>query len=96
MLDRFVAAEGDPEVVMFSGGEPTIHPEIFDFIALAQERGIRQVFLNTNGIRLARDPRFVRALAALKPHVYLQGPPERAQPRRRRLRGDHVLSALRP
>jgi uncharacterized radical SAM superfamily Fe-S cluster-containing enzyme len=72
MLDRFVAAEGDPEVVMFSGGEPTIHPEILDFIALAQERGIRQVFLNTNGIRLARDPRFVRTLAGLKPHVYLQ------------------------
>ena len=26
MLDAFVAAEGEPEVVMFSGGEPTIHP----------------------------------------------------------------------
>jgi uncharacterized radical SAM superfamily Fe-S cluster-containing enzyme len=27
MLDRFVAAEGSPEVVQFSGGEPTIHPD---------------------------------------------------------------------
>ena len=26
MLDRFVEIEGDPEVVQFSGGEPTIHP----------------------------------------------------------------------
>jgi len=25
-LDTFVASEGEPEVVMFSGGEPTIHP----------------------------------------------------------------------
>lgn len=72
MLDSFVAAEGDPEVVQFSGGEPTIHPQILEFIALAQAKGIRSVMLNTNGIRLARDRRFAEELAALRPHVYLQ------------------------
>jgi 7,8-dihydro-6-hydroxymethylpterin dimethyltransferase len=72
MLDTFVRSEGEPEVVMLSGGEPTIHPEIVTFIAMAQERGIRSVMLNTNGIRLARDPRFVDELARLGPHVYLQ------------------------
>jgi uncharacterized radical SAM superfamily Fe-S cluster-containing enzyme len=53
MLDRFVAAEGSPEVVQFSGGEPTIHPQILDFIELAGTKGIRVVMLNTNGIRKA-------------------------------------------
>jgi uncharacterized radical SAM superfamily Fe-S cluster-containing enzyme len=72
MLDRFVEAEGEPEVVMFSGGEPTIHPEIVEFIAMAKARGIREVFLNTNGIRLARDRRFVAELERVRPHVYLQ------------------------
>jgi hypothetical protein len=72
MLDRFVAAEGSPEVVQFSGGEPTIHPQILDFIALAQAKGIGLVMLNTNGIRIARDRRFAEALAALRPHLYLQ------------------------
>lgn len=72
MLDRFVAAEGKPEVVQFSGGEPTIHPEIITFIEMAKERDIRVVMLNTNGIRLARDRRFVGELARLAPHVYLQ------------------------
>ena len=72
MLDCFVAAEGDPEVVQFSGGEPTIHPQILEFIALAQAKGIRSVMLNTNGIRLARDRRFAEQLAELRPHVYLQ------------------------
>src|SRR5262249_4174880 len=72
MLDRFVAAEGSPEVVQFSGGEPTIHPQILDFIALANAKGIRVVMLNTNGIRIARDRRFARELGRLKPHVYLQ------------------------
>jgi len=72
MLDAFVAAEGDPEVVQFSGGEPTIHPEITTFIAMAKERGIKAVMLNTNGIRLARDDAFMKDLARLRPHIYLQ------------------------
>jgi tetraether lipid synthase len=72
MLDRFVAAEGEPEVVQFSGGEPTIHPQILEMIALANEKGIRTVMLNTNGIRIARDAAFAGELGRLKPHVYLQ------------------------
>ena len=35
MLDRFVETEGDPEVIQFSGGEPTIHPQILDMIQAA-------------------------------------------------------------
>jgi len=72
MLDAFMEAEGEPEVIQFSGGEPTIHPEIVDFVAMARERGIRIVMINTNGIRLARDRAFVAELAALGAHVYLQ------------------------
>jgi 7,8-dihydro-6-hydroxymethylpterin dimethyltransferase len=64
MLDAFVAAEGEPEVVMFSGGEPTIHRQILHFIDAAQDRPIKAVILNTNGIRLATDRGFVGELAA--------------------------------
>jgi uncharacterized radical SAM superfamily Fe-S cluster-containing enzyme len=64
MLDAFVAAEGEPEVVMFSGGEPTIHRQILAFVDAAQARPIKAVVLNTNGIRLASDRRFVAELAA--------------------------------
>ena len=62
MLDAFVAAEGEPEVVMFSGGEPTIHKDILAMVDLTQQRPIGAVNLNTNGIRLASDRAFVRAL----------------------------------
>ena len=72
MLDAFVAAEGRPEAVQLSGGEPSIHPQILDMLAAARARGIALVMLNTNGIRLARDPRFAPALAGLGVHVYLQ------------------------
>ncbi|TMG68626.1 MAG: radical SAM protein [Chloroflexi bacterium] len=40
MLDGLVAAEGSPEVVQFSGGEPTLHPRLLDFVELAQKKGI--------------------------------------------------------
>jgi uncharacterized radical SAM superfamily Fe-S cluster-containing enzyme len=73
MLDAYVASEGEPEVVMFSGGEPTIHRHILDFIDLARERPIRNVVLNTNGIRLAQDRAFVAELARREVvSVYLQ------------------------
>jgi len=72
MLDAFVRAEGEPESVQISGGEPSIHPEILAILRAARERGIPLVMLNTNGIRLARDPRFAPALAEIGVHVYLQ------------------------
>lgn len=72
MIDAFIAAEGTPEVLQFSGGEPSLHPRIMDFIALAQQKGIKYVVMNTNGIRIARDDRFLARLAELKPHIYLQ------------------------
>ena len=72
MLDRFVETEGDPEVLQFSGGEPTIHPQLFDMIQAAQDRGIRQVMVNTNGVRLAHDDKFLAGLAKLDPVIYFQ------------------------
>lgn len=72
MIDTYIAAEGNPEVLQFSGGEPSLHPRIVDFIELANRKGIKYVMLNTNGIRIARDDKFLEALAKTKAHVYLQ------------------------
>ncbi|HRG74910.1 MAG TPA: radical SAM protein [Leptospiraceae bacterium] len=74
MLDIIVANEGYADVVQISGGEPTIHPQIFEIIALAKSKQIRHIMLNTNGIRIAKDKEFVRKLAEYKIgfEVYLQ------------------------
>jgi 7,8-dihydro-6-hydroxymethylpterin dimethyltransferase len=72
MLDELVRTEGTPEVVQFSGGEPTIHPQIIEFVTAAQARGIRFVMINTNGRRIARDDDFVAQLAEVKPSFYFQ------------------------
>ncbi len=72
MLDRFVQLEGNPEVIQFSGGEPTIHSDILKMLGIAREKGIQMVMLNTNGIRIAEDDTFLAGLADVRPTIYLQ------------------------
>ena len=74
MLDVLVASEGEPDLVQLSGGEPTLHPRFFDILAAAKSRPIRHLMINTNGLRLAREPGFAERLAAFMPgfEVYLQ------------------------
>ncbi len=72
ILDNFVAAEGYPDVVQFSGGEPSIHPQIIPMLKAAKERNIRHVMLNTNGRRIAHDDDFLADLAQIQPAIYFQ------------------------
>ena len=72
ILDHYVAAEGDPQVIQFSGGEPSIHPQIVPMMRAANARGIPNVMLNTNGKRIATDDRFLAELAELRPNIYFQ------------------------
>jgi uncharacterized radical SAM superfamily Fe-S cluster-containing enzyme len=72
MLERLLEMEKHPEVVQISGGEPTVHPHLIEILATLQNRGIRYVMLNTNGLRLAQDKEFVRQLASYHPAIYLQ------------------------
>jgi 7,8-dihydro-6-hydroxymethylpterin dimethyltransferase len=74
MLDALVASEGEPDLVQLSGGEPTLHPELFAILDAAKARPIRHVMINTNGLRIAREPGFAERLATYMPgfEVYLQ------------------------
>jgi uncharacterized radical SAM superfamily Fe-S cluster-containing enzyme len=74
MLDAIVANEGEPDVVQISGGEPTSHPEFFAILDAAKKRPIRHLMLNTNGLRIAKEPGFAERLASYAPgfEVYLQ------------------------
>lgn len=74
MLDAVVRNEGSPDVVQISGGEPTIHPEFFGILDAAKRRPIRHLMVNTNGVRIAKDPDFAARLASYMPgfEVYLQ------------------------
>ena len=74
MLDTAVRNEGEPDVVQLSGGEPTLHPRLWDILDAAKARPIRHLMLNTNGLRIAQEPGFAQRLATYAPgfEVYLQ------------------------
>jgi uncharacterized radical SAM superfamily Fe-S cluster-containing enzyme len=72
MLDQFVRTEGDPEVVQFSGGEPTLHPQLFEMVQMARDKCVRHVMVNTNGLRIVRDREWSERLGEARPMVYLQ------------------------
>ncbi|OXA75832.1 hypothetical protein SAMN05444397_10216 [Flavobacterium aquidurense] len=74
MFNTVVANEGEPDVVQISGGEPTVHPEFFKILDIAKSKPIKHLMVNTNGIRIAKDIKFVETLATYMPdfEIYLQ------------------------
>jgi tetraether lipid synthase len=74
MVDALVASEGEPDLVQLSGGEPTLHPDFFAVLEAVRARPIRHVMVNTNGLRIAREPDFAARLAEGKRglEIYLQ------------------------
>ncbi len=92
MVDRYVQLEGVADVLQLSGGEPTLHPELLRFVRYAYEQPIQAVMINTNGIRMARDPALVEQLATMRDRleIYLQmdGLEERSQ---QMLRGEALV-----
>ncbi|MBL0217270.1 MAG: radical SAM protein [Myxococcales bacterium] len=55
---------GELDIINLTGGEPTLHPRLFDLLKMAKAAGIHRVTVCSNGIRLAKDEEFVKELAA--------------------------------
>ena len=75
MIDFYIETEGgQAEILQISGGEPTLHSDILEVLSMCKEKHIGHTMLNTNGIRLAEDEEFVKALAPLTGgfEIYLQ------------------------
>ncbi|MCB0946087.1 MAG: radical SAM protein, partial [Mycobacterium sp.] len=55
-VDQRLAREnGRLDVLMLSGGEPTLHPRLGELLAELVARPITRILVNTNGIRIAAD-----------------------------------------
>jgi len=74
-VDRRIEREGGSiDVVMVSGGEPTLHPALLRILQELSVRPIVRVLLNTNGLRLAHDDGLLSFLAEHNERIelYLQ------------------------
>ena len=55
-------AAGGPFNIQLSGGEPTVRDDLPEIVALGRAKGFPYIQLNTNGLRLAEEPDYVRRL----------------------------------
>jgi len=70
-LDAFFKKQWSLDVLMISGGEPTIHPRFEEILDLALSYPVERVLVNTNGIRFAQHDPLVATLAARRSRVEL-------------------------
>ncbi|MFN8074252.1 MAG: radical SAM protein [Kineosporiaceae bacterium] len=71
---RLSRENGRLDVVMLSGGEPTLHPELPRLLDELVARPVVRILVNTNGLTLARDDALLAALTRHRERVevYLQ------------------------
>lgn len=50
------------QFVDLTGGEPTLHPNLFEIIELCKSYGVERVMLNTNGLKIAGDDNFAQRI----------------------------------
>ncbi len=75
-VDLLIEKEGELATIFLSGGEPTLHPQFFDFVDYIL-RGphagrVRRVLVSTHGRRIANDPAFAERFKASGAYASLQ------------------------
>ncbi|WP_198949916.1 radical SAM protein [Kineosporia sp. A_224] len=87
---RLSRENGRIDVVMLSGGEPTLHPGLAAILEGLVARPVVRILLNTNGVRIARDDALVALLRRHRERVevYLQYDGPRAEASRHHRGGD--------
>jgi uncharacterized radical SAM superfamily Fe-S cluster-containing enzyme len=58
-----ILAQGGPFNIQLSGGEPTLRDDLPEIIHIGKGKGFSFFQLNTNGLRIAREPLYLQALA---------------------------------
>ncbi|GII77619.1 radical SAM protein [Sphaerisporangium rufum] len=90
-VDQRLAREnGRLDVLMLSGGEPTLHPELPALLAELARRPVTRILINTNGVLIARDDALLDLLAEHRERVevYLQYDGSSAEASRHHRGGD--------
>lgn len=64
IVDHIVEQTDGVDLINITGGEPTLHPQLFEIIETCKHDRIGRITLNTNGLRIASDPEFSRRIKA--------------------------------
>lgn len=62
IINHVVKKSGGVQLINITGGEPTLHPGLFDILDACRSEGIGRITMNTNGIRIAEDEQFAERI----------------------------------
>jgi hypothetical protein len=71
VVARLVEEHGELDLLNLTGGDPTMHPQLLELLAVAQEAGVHRPSICTNGLKFAHDEELVRKLSGLRARVAL-------------------------
>lgn len=70
VLDHLRGQHEEIDIINFTGGEPTLHPELPEFLEMSRAAGIERLTVSTNGLKLI-DEAYVKRLAAVDATIVL-------------------------
>ncbi len=65
------ACEGDLDLINLTGGEPTLHPELPELVAMCKAAGIHRVSICSHGLGFAKNPELLARLVELEARIAL-------------------------
>jgi len=73
IIDGLIEKEGTLELVLLSGGEPTLHPQFFELAEYATSKTeIKRVLVSSHGLKIARSDEFARRFKEAGLYLSLQ------------------------
>ncbi|MDH4128598.1 MAG: radical SAM protein, partial [Spirochaetota bacterium] len=63
--------ENKLDIINLTGGEPTLHPKILDFLKLSRDTGVHRVSICSNGISLAENEPMIKQIGELNGRIAL-------------------------
>lgn len=62
ILKQIKISNPSVQLINMTGGEPTLHPQLFEIINVCREEGIKRITMNTNGLKIATDFQFAQKI----------------------------------
>lgn len=69
-LDQLKSQHDELDIINFTGGEPTLHPGLPQFLKMARAAGIQRLTVSTNGLKLLNED-YVKELAEADARIVL-------------------------
>lgn len=73
VTDGLIRKEGTLELMLLSGGEPTLHPQFFEIANYARSKSeIKRVLVSSHGLKIAQDDEFAKKFKEAGLYLSLQ------------------------